>query len=97
MATSPHIKYVDLFHRGYALLDIDHERTQTEWYHAESIVEANNTNQVMAAAFRTYDTNNYLVPATDGPSSKKPDTPRPAPAEDDQLEMEEEDEEKNAN
>lgn len=79
MSSSPHMKYVDLFHRGYVLLDIDHERTQAEWYHAETIVEPNNTNQLLAAAFRTYDTSNYLVPVTDGPSSEKLDAPLPAP------------------
>ncbi len=78
MATSPHMHYVDLFHRGYVLLDIDHERTQAEWYHAESIVEAGNTNQILAAAFLTQDSTNHLVP-TNSPSAEKPNAPAPAP------------------
>lgn len=78
MATNPHMKYVDLFHRGYVLLDIDHERTQAEWYHAESIVEANNTNQVFAGAFLIQDSSNYLVPSLEI-SSEKEDAPEPAP------------------
>lgn len=81
IATNPHMRYVDLFHRGYVLLDIDHERTQAEWHHAETIVEPGNVNQVLAAAFMTQDTTNYLVPAT-SPSPEKPDAPAPAPHED---------------
>jgi len=77
-ATNPHMKYVDLFHRGYVLLDITHERTQAEWYHAESIIQKNNTNEVYAAAFRTYDASNRLVKA-DMQTRKKPDAPVLAP------------------
>ncbi len=77
-ATNPHMKYVDLFHRGYVLLDITHERTQAEWYHAESIVQKDNTNEVYAAAFKTYDTTNRLVKA-DIQTLAKSDAPALAP------------------
>ncbi|VAX05609.1 Phosphodiesterase/alkaline phosphatase D [hydrothermal vent metagenome] len=78
MATNPHMKYVDLFHRGYVLLDITHERTQAEWYHAETITEQGNTNQVYAAAYKVYDAGNRLLIA-ESPSTAKLDPPEPAP------------------
>lgn len=77
-ATNPHMKYVDLFHRGYVLLDITHERTQAEWYHAESITEKDNSNEVFAAGYKTYDSTNYLV-ESNHPSESKEDAPIPAP------------------
>jgi len=80
-ATNPHMKYVDLFHRGYVLLDITHERTQAEWYHAESITIKDNTNQVYAAGFKTYDKTNRLVIA-DTQTMSKPDAPLLAPLHD---------------
>jgi len=78
MATNPHMKYVDLFHRGYVLLDITHERTQAEWYHAETITQKDNTNEIYAAGFKTYDSTNYLVSA-DSQSSNKIDAPALVP------------------
>lgn len=38
-ATHPHVKYVELFRRGYLLLDIDRDRIQGEWYHVRTITE----------------------------------------------------------
>lgn len=77
-STSPHIRYIDLFYRGYVLLDINHERTQAEWYHAETIEEQNNTNEVMAAAYQVRDQDNYLTIAEDI-SEEKANQPAPAP------------------
>jgi alkaline phosphatase D len=34
---SPHMKYIDLFQRGYVLLDVDAERVQGEWYYTPDI------------------------------------------------------------
>lgn len=31
-ASLPHMKFVDFFHRGYVLLDINHQRIQAEWH-----------------------------------------------------------------
>ena len=78
-ATNPHMKFVDLFHRGYVLLDITHERTQAEWYHAESIVEPGNTNQVYAAGFKINDATNRLTIA-DKVSNEKNTAPAFAPS-----------------
>jgi len=77
-STNPHMKYVDLFHRGYVLLDITHERTQAEWYHAETITQKDNTNAVYAAAFKVEDASNHLVIA-ENQSSEKLDAALPAP------------------
>jgi alkaline phosphatase D len=38
-ATHPHVKYVELFRRGYLLLDLDRDRVQGEWYHVRTIAE----------------------------------------------------------
>jgi len=35
----PHLKWLELRHRGYTLLDIDHERTIAEWHLLDSIEE----------------------------------------------------------
>jgi alkaline phosphatase D len=38
-ATHPHVKYVELFRRGYLLMDVTPERIQGEWYHVRTILE----------------------------------------------------------
>jgi len=38
-ATHPHVKYVELFRRGYLLVDLDRDRAQAEWYHVRTIRE----------------------------------------------------------
>jgi alkaline phosphatase D len=38
-ATHPHVKYVELFRRGYLLIDLTAERAQAEWYHVRTITE----------------------------------------------------------
>jgi alkaline phosphatase D len=40
-AISPHMKFVELFRRGYLLLDVDRTRVQGEWYFPRSIRERN--------------------------------------------------------
>jgi alkaline phosphatase D len=37
--THPHVKYVELFRRGYLLMDVTPERVQGEWYHVRTIQE----------------------------------------------------------
>ncbi len=36
-STHPHVKWVELRHRGYMLLDVDHDRTIAEWYFVDTI------------------------------------------------------------
>ncbi len=70
---NPHVKWVDLFHRGYALLDVDRERAQCEWYHLDSVTERER-GEHFAAAFLSRRGRNRLEPA-DRPSRPR----RPAP------------------
>jgi alkaline phosphatase D len=35
----PHVRYVDLYRRGYLLVDIDRDRTQAEWYHMATVTQ----------------------------------------------------------
>lgn len=35
----PHVRWVDLLHRGYALLDLDRQRAQCEWYFVDTVAE----------------------------------------------------------
>src|SRR4029450_6575017 len=49
-ARLPHLRYVDLWHRGYVLLDLDRERARAEWWHAEG-VEQRGLGERMSAAF----------------------------------------------
>jgi alkaline phosphatase D len=38
-ATHPHVKFVELFRRGYLLVDVTRDRAQAEWYHVRTITE----------------------------------------------------------
>jgi alkaline phosphatase D len=75
--THPHVKYVDLFHRGYALLDITAERVQCEWYHVASIVERN-VQESLANVLQVTSGTNHLSPSS-GPSLSVADAPALAP------------------
>jgi alkaline phosphatase D len=48
---NPHLHWIDLVERGYAVLDVDRERAQCEWYHVAS-VERRGAEEHLAAAFR---------------------------------------------
>ncbi|MCH9682529.1 MAG: alkaline phosphatase D family protein [Deltaproteobacteria bacterium] len=39
LATHPHLRWIEVRHRGYVLLDVDHERTQAEWHLVDSVDE----------------------------------------------------------
>jgi alkaline phosphatase D len=75
-ATHPHVRWVDLEHRGYAVLDIEHARVACEWYHAATVDEPRSDHgfargfQVQAGAPR-------LLPL-DMPTSAPPNLPAPA-------------------
>jgi alkaline phosphatase D len=77
-ATHPHVKYVDLFHRGYTLLDITKERVQCEWYHMATIVERR-ADESLANALSVQSGTNHWVPAA-APTLPRSDAPRLAPA-----------------
>lgn len=62
-ATHPHIKYVDLFRRGYTLVDITPERAQAEWNHVATIT-SRSSNEELATVLRTASGENRLVAGT---------------------------------
>jgi alkaline phosphatase D len=62
-ATHPHVKYVDLYRRGYALIDVTEERVQAEWYHLDTILERR-ADETLAALLQTRSGDNHLSPAT---------------------------------
>lgn len=61
-APHPHVKYVDFFHRGYALLDVTPERVQCEWYHVATIREQRG-DETLANALQVKSGGNHLVAA----------------------------------
>jgi alkaline phosphatase D len=77
-ATHPHVKYVDLFHRGYALLDITKDRVQCEWYHVATISERS-ADESLGHALTVRSGTSHLV-AAEAPTLPRADAPPPAPA-----------------
>ena len=71
--THPHIKFVELSQRGYALLDITPARIQCEWYHVPTIGERSSA-ESLAAALLVKDGENHLR------VSSEPSLPRTNPA-----------------
>jgi alkaline phosphatase D len=76
-ATHPHIKYVDLYHRGYALLDVTRDRLQCEWYHVATI-EERSAEESLANALLVKSGTSHLVPASVA-STPRADAPSLAP------------------
>jgi alkaline phosphatase D len=58
-ATHPHVKFVDVFHRGYLLLDVSHERVQAQWYHVRTL-DIRSAQEDLAATFETLAGTNHL-------------------------------------
>jgi len=42
----PHIKYVDLFQRGYMVVQIDRQKVSNSWYHVDTISERSNAQRL---------------------------------------------------
>lgn len=76
--THPHVKFVELFHRGYALLDITQERVQCEWYHLGTITERR-IDESLAASLQVASGTNHLVTAPE-PSVPLASAPALAPS-----------------
>ena len=47
---SPHLKYIDLFRRGYGILDLTPERARGEIYHVAT-VDTKDSNEQLSAVF----------------------------------------------
>jgi alkaline phosphatase D len=76
LATHPHLRFVDLFHKGYVVLDADAERLQADYFHVETL-ERRDPGQRLAASFATARGTNHLV-AVAGPAAEG-DAREPAP------------------
>ncbi|SFM00275.1 alkaline phosphatase D family protein [Marinobacter zhejiangensis] len=75
---NPHLKWVDLFHRGYIVLDITPEHCKADWFHLETVSEPSNQ-ETFARAYATTDGANR-VKRLDTPSAPKQNPPLLAPA-----------------
>jgi alkaline phosphatase D len=58
-AANPHFKYVNLFRRGYMLVDVTPERSVAEWWHMDTVESPSNI-ETFAAAFETRHGENRL-------------------------------------
>jgi alkaline phosphatase D len=76
-ATHPHLKYVDLVHHGYVLVDIARERVQAEWYHVSSVLEPG-AGEGLSASFRVLAGENCLRPGEQATAPNAASAP-PAP------------------
>lgn len=76
-ATHPHVKYVDLFHRGYALLDITRDQVQCEWYHVATITERSAEESLANSLLVAAGTNHLVAAPT--PTLPRSDAPALAP------------------
>lgn len=74
-ATHPHVKYVELFRRGYLLIDLTAERAQAEFYHVRTITERNREEELGRVLF-TSSGESRLRP---GDASTAPTAPMLAP------------------
>ena len=45
---NPNVRWVELAGRGYALLDVDHERVQSEWYHVDTVSQPSRSERFVA-------------------------------------------------
>jgi len=61
-ARLPHLRYLDLWQRGYGLLDLGRSRARAEWWHVEG-VDRRGLGAHLAAAFETRAGTNRLLPA----------------------------------
>ncbi len=77
-ATHPHVKFVELNRRGYALIDVTPERVQAEWYHIATITERR-ADETLAAMLMVRSHENHLIPAL-APSLPRADVALLAPA-----------------
>ena len=68
---------MDLFHRGYILLDVDAQRMQAEWYFTPS-VRRQTSRELFGHALQTASGASRLQ-EVDQPSQPKPEAPLPAP------------------
>jgi alkaline phosphatase D len=72
LASHPHVRWADLWHRGYVTLDVDEERVQADWWHVPS-VSKRSLEESFARGFVTRSGSAHLVAAPGpAPSRSKP-------------------------
>lgn len=74
---NPNVRWVELTRRGYALLDLDHERVQCDWFHVDTVRKPSRRER-FAAGYRVRRGSGQLEPV-DAPSEPPRDLPEPAP------------------
>ena len=73
LADSPHIKFVELVHRGYFVLDVTRERAQADWFFVATVTERTDE-QRFVKGFYTASGENHLTEASE-PAQGRPDAP----------------------
>ncbi|HCE39681.1 hypothetical protein HML84_07380 [Alcanivorax sp. IO_7] len=77
MPLNPHLKWVDLFRRGYLVLDLTGEHCKADWFHLNTVSEPDDS-EFFARSYLTRDGQNHVERASQ-PSAPKPDAPPLAP------------------
>jgi alkaline phosphatase D len=62
-STSPHMKYIERYSRGYGILDVTRDRAQCEFYHLATVSVRDNQ-QKLATVYATEAGNNSLKPSS---------------------------------
>jgi alkaline phosphatase D len=75
-SANPHFKYINLFKRGYMLVDVSPLRAVAEWWHVDTVSSVSNI-ETFAVAFETTSGSNRLQPSAQTPS--RPNPPALAP------------------
>lgn len=78
-ARHAHVRFAELFHRGYVLLALDRERAHAEWWHMDTVTERR-VDERLAASFRNRRGRSHLEALPDAaPLATLPAAPPPAP------------------
>lgn len=75
---NPHMKWVDLYHRGYIVLDVTPEHCKADWFHVDTVQKIDD-NERFARSYFTEDGRNRVT-RTKTPSAPKAFAPALAPS-----------------
>ncbi len=73
----PHIRWLELHHRGYLVLDVDHERAQGDWFFVDTIRERR-ADEIFGNGFAVARGSAHLERVR-YPADARPGAPEPAP------------------
>ena len=68
---NPHFKYINLYDRGYMLIDVDANRCVCEWWFVDTVASISNI-QAFGVAFEVRDGSNRLQPSVQTPNRANP-------------------------